>query len=117
MKFVYVICIAVIIFGLESAKNENDFIFWIIAGIFCAWFLKEYEKMSKNVKDLHKYGSIDDIFRKFGVPDNVHQYGSNNEFVRYTFKKSTNGWGHNKYIVDVFTTHNGQLVKHENFHE
>lgn len=54
------------------------------------------------------------MIKKYGVPDDIEQF---DEYTTYTFKKSTNGWGHNKYKVDVFIVYNNQLVKHSSFYE
>ena len=81
---------------------------------FVGTLLKEYEKTSKNINDLKKYNTIEDVIKKYGVPDDIQEFG---EYKKYIFKKSTNGWGHNKYKVDIFTLQNGYFVKHESFYE
>jgi hypothetical protein len=86
--------------------------------ILLAWFagslLKQWQRTSKDVNDLYKYSNIQDVIKEFGTPDNISKYGA---YTKYTFKRSTNGWGHNKYIVDIFTLEKGKLIKHEHFQE
>ena len=86
--------------------------------ILVAWILgsmiKACQRISKDVHDLDKYNSIQDVIQEYGTPDNIEKYG---EYTKYTFKRSTNGWGHNKYIVDIFTLEKNKLVKHEHFQE
>ena len=83
-----------------------------------AWFLgsllKSWQRTSKIVHDLHKYNSIQDVIKEFGAPDSISKYDT---YTKYIFKRSTNGCGHNKYIVDIFTLEKGKLIKHEHFQE
>lgn len=111
-----IICLIMCIVSV-SVSHLSEF----ARNCWCAFFgflilsaiWEEYKKTPKEIKDLHKYNSIDDVFRVFGVPNDVWEYGANNEFVRYTFKNSEDLI----YKIDVFITHNGQLIKHESFWE
>lgn len=117
MKFIYIILITLGVgYYVSHAETMTiiDYVIMFAVASFVGTFLKEYEKTSKNINDLKKYRSIDDILKKYGVPDNVEQF---DEYKKYTFKKSTNGWGQNKYKVDIFTLQNNQLIKHESFYE
>jgi hypothetical protein len=95
--------------------NDNLGFFGLF--LICAFFallLRQWQRISRNVDDLHKYRDIQDVIDKYGAPDDVKDYG---EYKKYTFKKSTNGWSHNKYRVNVFTLHNDRIIKHEYFQE
>lgn len=117
MKIVTIIIIVIGVGYMQANKEEMNLISYIILfGIaaFVGVMLKEYQKMSKDIKDINRYRNINEVINKFGTPDDIHQYG---EYTKYTFKKSTNGWGHCKYQVDVFTLQNDKLIKHENYYE
>lgn len=85
----------------------------IIASIGGA-LMKAYQKQSRNKNDLHKYKDIDDVIKKFGPPDDVKKF---DDYTKYTFKKSTNGWSHQRHKVHIFTLQKGKLIKHETFQE
>ena len=117
MKFIYIILITLGVgYYVSHAETMTviDYMIMFAVASFVGKLLKEYEKTSKNINDLKKYRTIDKVIKKYGVPDNIEQFA---EYKKYTFKKSTNGWGHNKYKVDIFTLQNDQLVKHERFYE
>ena len=76
--------------------------------------IKEYQKTSKEIKDINRYKNINEIMARFGTPDDIHKY---DDYTKYTFKKSTNGWGWFKYQVDIFTMQKNKIIKHENYHE
>lgn len=117
MKSVYIILIAIWIVYFENHRQNmtlNDYIIMYAIVLFVGALIYKYERTPKNINDLKKYRSIDDVIKKYGVPDDIEQF---DEYTTYTFKKSTNGWGHNKYKVDVFIVYNNQLVKHSSFYE
>lgn len=117
MKIVMIIIIVIGVGYMQANEEEMNLISYIILfGIaaFVGAMLKEYQKMSKDIKDINRYKNIDEVINKFGTPDDIHQYG---EYTKYTFKKSTNGWGWFKYQTDVFTTQKDKIIKHENYYE
>ena len=117
MKVVFVV---VIIFGVGYIVNRSepmrimDYVILFAVASFVGAFIKEYQKQSKDIKDLHRYANINAVIDKFGTPDDIKKFGN---YTKYIFKKSTNGWGHCKYQVDVFTLQNDNLIKHENYYE
>lgn len=102
---------------VNSGDGEMELIHWImlfgISSIIGAG-IKEYQKTSKIVNDLHRYANINEVISRYGTPDNIENYG---DYTKYTFKRSTNGWGWFKYQVDIFTMQKGKIIKHENFYE
>ncbi len=118
MKKLFYIILIVIIAGF-LASHEEDITpagYMVLLGIFwlAGYIVKEYQKISKDIKDLDKYKDINDVINKYGVPSDVQEY---DEYKKYIFKKSTNGWARHKYKVDIFTLQKGKLIKHENYHE
>lgn len=113
---ILVVLIIVIGYTVVNSEKMNGGQWIVLFGIsaFLGLVLKEYQRQSKNVKDLHRYRSIEEVIARFGTPDDIREFG---EYTKYVFKKSTNGWGWHKYQTDIFTTQRGKLVKHENFYE
>ncbi len=116
-KWVYIVVIVIIcgFMGLNRGKLAvGDYAILLAASFVIGLFIKQYEHMSKDINDLDTYQNIDDIIKRFGTPYNIEEF---DEYKKYTFKKSTNGWGAHKYTVDIFTLQNGKIIKHENFCE
>lgn len=94
--------------------NEGQFIVLLIIASIVGTLIKSYQKTSKVVKDLHRYKSINEVISRYGTPDDIQKYG---DYTKYTFKKTTNGWGWCKYQTDIFTMQKGKIIKHENYYE
>lgn len=104
------------IFILFQSLTNNwilDFIIFLVGIEILSSIFKTDLKASENIKDLKTYGSIDDVIKKYGVPDDIQKLDI---FTKYTFKKATKLFNL-KYKVDIFTLQNGQLIKHESFYE
>lgn len=110
--------IIVIGVGYMQANREEMTIanYIVLFGIaaFLSVMIKEYQKTSKEIKDINRYKNINEIMARFGTPDDIHKY---DDYTKYTFKKSTNGWGWFKYQLDIFTMQKNKIIKHENYHE
>ena len=102
---------------VNSVDGEIELIHWImllgISAIVGAC-IKEYQKTSKIINDLHRYANINEVISRYGTPDDIQNYG---DYTKYIFKRSTNSWGWFKYQVDIFTMQKGKIIKHENFYE
>lgn len=85
---------------VNSVDGEIELIHWImllgISAIVGAC-IKEYQKTSKIINDLHRYANINEVISRYGTPDDIQNYG---DYTKYIFKRSTNGWGWFKYQVD-----------------
>lgn len=117
MKTIMIIIIVIGVGYMQANRDEMNILsYMVLFGLaaFASVMIKEYQKMSKDIKDLHRYKNIQAVIDKFGTPDNIQNYG---DYTKYTFKKSTDGWGWFKYQTDVFTLQNGKLIKHENYYE
>lgn len=114
---IMIVIIVGFIILVNSGDGELELIHWImllgISSIIGAG-IKEYQKMSKTVNDLHRYANINEVISRYGTPYDIQNYG---DYTKYTFKRSTNGWGWFKYQVDIFTMQKGKIIKHENFYE
>lgn len=101
---------------VKGAVIYTIFEYWWL--FLLAWFvgelIKSWQKTSKIINDLDDYKNIQDVIDKYGTPDDISKY---EDYTKYTFKRSTNGWGHNKYTVDIFTLQKDKLIKHERFQE
>ena len=117
MVAIMIVLIAGTVLFINSNERNLESSDWIIIFIFVAVIgtgIKEYQKMSKNINDLHRYADIDEVITRYGTPDDIKKFEN---YTKYIFKKSTKGWGHFKYQVDIFTTQNDKIIKHENFYE
>ena len=114
---IMIIVILGFIILVNSCDGKLETIHWILllgVSAIIGAVIKEYQKTSKIVNDLHRYANINEVISRYGTPDDIQNYG---DYTKYTFKKSTNGWGKFKYQVDIFTMQKGKIIKHENYHE
>lgn len=117
MKVLMVVAIVIGVVYMQANKENMTIIdYLVLFGIasFVGMVIKDFQKQSKDIKDLHRYANIKAVINKFGTPDDIHNYG---DYTKYVFKKSTEGWGHCKYQVDIFTVKKNKLIKHENYYE